>query len=524
MAKFLNEVLNKGSEHTVTKKAADLGSYTPKSGDEEKFVKQHDIEVHTFTDPAIHNSAKKIKPVLTRPEEKRHKDAVKPSFKGASNGVTEAKETDTPACNNTAGGVSCPVHGIKECSTGTMKEEELDELSTDLLHRAAHKAAKVAMTDVQGRSGPIFKKRAAQANKFRAKGMEQEKKERAMKEEALDELSPATMKSYVKKAGADKRDSEMKSKVYSKLANTLDSQSPKDASDVRAQGHGHYVNAKKRGEGIKLAKKKLGEEAIDEVSKKTLGSYIQGASRDALSKQYALGKGEKTDTRKLMNRRKGIDKAADKLSKEEVELDEMPTQHRSTAGMGSKRGWASSKANKIKNQTLKNYRKPGEPSKEDKVKLADLAKNSGVEVKKLKPGKAKGIKEDIEEGAKVDRMVSHIKSSEKAAGKSDKKAESIAWATANKRGMLTKESAPVPPKPLDAKQIAVKFKSFVTGGGSTKTLSHYNTHVKLLSKHTGVHPDHINKQIRKHVKSMEESDTPITFPNKTSDNAVGQNI
>jgi hypothetical protein len=72
------------------------------------------------------------------------------------------------------------------------------------------------------------------------------------------------------------------------------------------------------------------------------------------------------------------------LSKEEVELDEMPTQHRSTAGMGSKRGWASSKANKIKNQTLKNYRKPGEPSKEDKVKLADLAKNSGVEVKKLK--------------------------------------------------------------------------------------------------------------------------------------------
>ena len=187
MAKFLKEVLN----HTVTKKAADLGGYTPKSGDEEKFVKQHDIEVHTFTDPAIHNSAKKIKPVLTRPEEKRHKDAAKPSFKQASNGVTEAKETDTPACNNTAGGVSCPVHGIKECSTGTMKEEELDELSTDLLHRAAHKAAKMAMSDVQGRSGPIFKKRAAQANKFRAKGMEQEKKEKAakaVKEETIDEV------------------------------------------------------------------------------------------------------------------------------------------------------------------------------------------------------------------------------------------------------------------------------------------------------------------------------------------------
>jgi hypothetical protein len=44
--------------------------------------------------------------------------------------------------------------------------------------------------------------------------------------------------------------------------------------------------------------------------------------------------------------------------------------------------------------------------------------------------------ESIEEGAKVDRMVQHIKSSEKKAGKSSKDAENIAWATANKRGML----------------------------------------------------------------------------------------
>ena len=42
----------------------------------------------------------------------------------------------------------------------------------------------------------------------------------------------------------------------------------------------------------------------------------------------------------------------------------------------------------------------------------------------------------VSEGAKVDRMVQHIKSSEKKAGKSAKDAENIAWATANKRGML----------------------------------------------------------------------------------------
>jgi hypothetical protein len=40
------------------------------------------------------------------------------------------------------------------------------------------------------------------------------------------------------------------------------------------------------------------------------------------------------------------------------------------------------------------------------------------------------------EGAKVDRMVKHIEKSEKNLGKSKDEAENIAWATANKRGML----------------------------------------------------------------------------------------
>ena len=72
--------------------------------------------------------------------------------------------------------------------------EQVDELSTDTYHRAAHKAAKRAMGDVQGRSGPIFKKYAGMANKFRDKGMSQEKKEKAMKEEAIDEVSDAAKK------------------------------------------------------------------------------------------------------------------------------------------------------------------------------------------------------------------------------------------------------------------------------------------------------------------------------------------
>jgi hypothetical protein len=40
------------------------------------------------------------------------------------------------------------------------------------------------------------------------------------------------------------------------------------------------------------------------------------------------------------------------------------------------------------------------------------------------------------EGKKVDRFVKHVEKSEEKVGKSKKDAESIAWATANKRGML----------------------------------------------------------------------------------------
>jgi len=49
-------------------------------------------------------------------------------------------------------------------------------------------------------------------------------------------------------------------------------------------------------------------------------------------------------------------------------------------------------------------------------------------------------RETVEEGAKVDRMVNHIEKSEEKAGKSKKKATDIAWATANKRGMLNNKN------------------------------------------------------------------------------------
>jgi len=72
---------------------------------------------------------------------------------------------------------------------------------------------------------------------------------------------------------------------------------------------------------------------------------------------------------------------------------------------------------------------------------ADLSKGSPADLQN-RLAKREVKRRDIEdyapknEGAKVDRMAKHIKSSEKKSGKSDKEAESIAWATLNKRGML----------------------------------------------------------------------------------------
>jgi hypothetical protein len=62
------------------------------------------------------------------------------------------------------------------------------------------------------------------------------------------------------------------------------------------------------------------------------------------------------------------------------------------------------------------------------------AGREGASKEKMAQIRAKHDKMD--EGAKVDRMVKHVEKSERKLGKSKDEAEDIAWATANKRGML----------------------------------------------------------------------------------------
>ena len=84
---------------------------------------------------------------------------------------------------------------------------------------------------------------------------------------------------------------------------------------------------------------------------------------------------------------------------------------------------------------------------DQKIKTHNRQVKSGVKDKQFmmtSPPEGYHFKKDgsvaLGEGAKVDRMVGHVKSSEKKLGKSAKEAENIAWATANKRGMLNNKN------------------------------------------------------------------------------------
>ena len=79
----------------------------------------------------------------------------------------------------------------------------------------------------------------------------------------------------------------------------------------------------------------------------------------------------------------------------------------------------------------------------NKSETSRLDKAFDVNWEKGKNRQVTGDPSSVKEGAKVDRMVKHVKSSEKKLGHGDKEAENIAWATANKRGMLNNKNKKV---------------------------------------------------------------------------------
>lgn len=174
------------------------------------------------------------------------------------------------------------------------------------------------------------------------------------KEETINEVSKKRLASYIKQAADDKATAGIDYEKTKKSRHPV-------KKEVAADNLKRY---QKRTKGISMAANKLAKEEveqIDEISKKTLASYIKKASHDVATKSAATGRyadrankardkmkkgdysdwqqGKKDDEfadkmfKKSWNRRKGIAKAADKMATEETKNDvpfDMPTEKPST--------------------------------------------------------------------------------------------------------------------------------------------------------------------------------------------------
>ena len=131
--------------------------------------------------------------------------------------------------------------------------------------------------------------------------------------EELDELSKATLGNYVKHAARDQAHKSSMAQVYSQhdLWKTI---LMDRIANKRKAGIDKAVN--------KLTKEQV--EELDELSKKTLGSYIKKAGDDRVSRTLDYGQGmygnnSGAAAQKIINRGIKIDKAVNKLTKEQVE-------------------------------------------------------------------------------------------------------------------------------------------------------------------------------------------------------------
>ena len=203
---------------------------------------------------------------------------------------------------------------------------ELDELKRSTLASYVKKAAGVGdrnslpnamrdqMTAANMGDKEWYKDSQRKAN-MRGMGI-QRATDRLAKEEVeeLDELKKSTLASYIKKATPDAMDQGVKGMDFK------NENRPK-----------HFNKAMGRMMGIKKAADKLAKEEVenlDELKKSTLGSYVKKASTNQIGNTAAVlankNDSETDRARKRMgNRMSGIAKATDRLTKEEVELDEV---------------------------------------------------------------------------------------------------------------------------------------------------------------------------------------------------------
>jgi len=145
----------------------------------------------------------------------------------------------------------------------------------------------------------------------------------------ISELHKKTLGSYAKKAMDDVDTQSRFATEYEKRGMAAKNPGVMDKNFKKANRADDKLRNRKAGINTAIDKMtKEGTAKINELDKKTLGSYINKAADDVEYRAFALGAQEPTElgsVRKGRNRIKGIAKATDRLTKESVQEAAKPT-------------------------------------------------------------------------------------------------------------------------------------------------------------------------------------------------------
>ena len=280
-------------------KHAHRKSHATRASDLEKFTESQEEDDRRG---AEHNQ-KELEQQQQELEAKKKKEKVKEAveYKGIGTDVVDKKKVLNPPIPLTQ----------KKKTVKDFKEEIVNELSKNTLNsyidKAKHQAdwAHTMRFMDQKQADDMIKKREAGIGHAINKKANKE----YTKEETINELKASTLKSYSNKSWQKGLDA-----AYD-AAHNIDKEK-------------NYQLASKRFAGSFKAKSKLDkmkeEVQIDEISKKTLGSYIKKAagSLDGIGHHaYEAGRRGQEGGKnfaKALKRIKGVGKATDKLTKEET--------------------------------------------------------------------------------------------------------------------------------------------------------------------------------------------------------------
>lgn len=188
MAKQLRDIVKKGADK-ATLVPNDLGGYSPKAGDEKRFVAKHIIQKHpdrNGNDKGVFDSGH-VHYDLNFSDEKRHGRK-----KGEDKEVYEAHEKEDTKCNMSESGTMCEVHGMADCKKAKPLTEK-DEVPTPPSRPVPTPPARPKDLDKKD-----SKKDETQGGQLAKTGM------RTFEEvEQINELKPATLDSYKTKAFRD---------------------------------------------------------------------------------------------------------------------------------------------------------------------------------------------------------------------------------------------------------------------------------------------------------------------------------